>query len=158
MQSDPSSLESLKNSLLSAVDADHNVTNPELVLEIISQLEKIQISKDELQSTRLGREINTIRQKIDARKKSAQQTGDNPPSIIEIAQRAKKLLRSWQGLLNTPQTDSNISSLSIPQQSAPIARSVSTPTTNGDIHESKSPPSEKPRLIVKVKINSSIST
>ncbi|CAF3005658.1 unnamed protein product [Rotaria socialis] len=158
MQSDSSSLESLKNSLLSAVDADHNVTNPEMVLEIISQLEKIQISKDELQSTRLGREINTIRQKIDARKKSAKQAGDNSPSIIEIAQRAKKLLRSWQGLLNTPQTDSNISSLSIPQQSTPIARSVSTPTTNGEIHESKSPPSEKPRLIVKVKINSSIST
>ncbi|CAF4960563.1 unnamed protein product, partial [Rotaria sp. Silwood1] len=157
MQSDSSSLETLKNSLLSAVDADYNVTNPELVLDIISQLEKIQITRDQLQTTRLGREINTIRQKIDARKKSAKSTADHPQSIIEIAQRAKKLLRSWQGLLNTSQTDSNSPlSSSIPPLSSSSSSSI--PITNGEIYESKSPPSDKPRLILKVKINPSITT
>ncbi|CAF1188341.1 unnamed protein product [Rotaria sordida] len=159
MQSDSSSLETLKNSLLSAVDPDYNVTNPEMVLDIISQLEKIPITRDELQTTRLGREINTIRQKIDARKKSAQSTSDYPQSIIEIAQRAKKLLRSWQGLLNTSQTDSNISLSSIPPpQPPPILPSLPIPSTNGEVYESKSPTSEKPRLILKVKINPSITT
>ncbi|CAF2748495.1 unnamed protein product [Rotaria sp. Silwood2] len=159
MQSDSSSLETLKDSLLSAVDADYNVTNPELVLDIISQLEKIQITRDQLQTTRLGREINTIRQKIDARKKSVKPTTDYPQSIIEIAQRAKKLLRSWQGLLNTSQTDSNNASLSsIPPPTTPSLPLLPTPSTNGEVHESKSPPSEKPRLILKVKINPSIAT
>ncbi|CAF4406604.1 unnamed protein product, partial [Adineta steineri] len=80
-------------------------------------------------STRLGREINTIRQKIDARKKNLQQIDKYADIYIEIAQRAKKLLRSWQGLLNTSQTDST----SI----------TSTPPTNGDT---------KPRLILKILI------
>jgi hypothetical protein len=50
--------------------------------------------------------------------------------FIEIAQRAKKLLRSWQGLLNTSSTDSS-----------------SISPTNGDT---------KPRLILKVKFNSPV--
>jgi hypothetical protein len=150
MQSDSSSLDTLKDSLLSAVDADHNVTNPDLVLDIISQLEKIEITRDQLQSTRLGREINTIRQKIDARKKSAKQPEDYPPSLVDIAQRAKKLLRSWQGLLNTSQTDSNnSSSASIPP---PLPPPPPAPSINGETHESPSPSEDKPRLIVKVKI------
>ncbi|UJR32029.1 hypothetical protein I4U23_019497 [Adineta vaga] len=151
MQTDSSSLDTLKNSLLSAIDAEYNVTNAETVLDVITQLEKIPITRDQLQTTRLGREINTIRQKIDARKKSAQQAGDNPQAIIEIAQRAKKLLRSWQGLLNTAQTDSNHSLSSIPPPSTP-----SVPSVNGENHETPSPTSEKPRLILKVKINPSI--
>jgi len=56
-----------------------------------------------------------------------------PELIIEITQRAKKLLRSWQGLLNTSsQTDSS---------------SIKSTPINGDI---------KPRLILKVKFNSPI--
>lgn len=50
---------------------------------------------------------------------------------MEIAQRAKKLLRSWQGLLNTSQADP-------PTAAAP----------NGE---------SKPRLILKVKLNSPLS-
>ncbi|CAF0740817.1 unnamed protein product [Adineta steineri] len=133
MQSDSSSLDTLKDNLLRAVDAEYNVTKCEVVLDIICQLEKMEITKDQLQSTRLGREINTIRQKIDARKKNLQQIDKYADIYIEIAQRAKKLLRSWQGLLNTSQTDST----SI----------TSTPPTNGDT---------KPRLILKVKFNSPI--
>jgi hypothetical protein len=55
--------------------------------------------------------------------------------ILEIAQRAKKLLRSWQGLLNTSQIDNNKSS------------SIISSAINGDT---------KPRLILKVKFNSPI--
>ncbi|CAF3876231.1 unnamed protein product [Rotaria sordida] len=121
MQSDSLSLDTLRNKLLCAVDAEYNVIKAETVLDIICQLEKMEITKDQLQTTRLGREINTIRQKLDT------QNEKHSKLINEIAQRAKKLLRSWQGLLNISQT--NLSS------------------TNVDI---------KPRLILKVKLNSPI--
>lgn len=52
--------------------------------------------------------------------------------MLEIAQRAKKLLRSWQGLLNTSQANEHHSSS----------------LSNGD---------GKPRLILKVKLNSPLS-
>lgn len=170
MQSDSSSLETLKESLLSAVDTNYNVTQPETVLKIISQLETIEITRDQLHSTRLGREINNIRQKIDARKKSVQQQGVYPDSIIEIAHRAKKLLKSWQGLLNTSQNEAStttIPTVPIPQ-STPTSPPPPIPATppvvnppivvNGDSHESTSPNSDgnKPRIILKVKINPKI--
>jgi len=132
MQSHSLSLDTLKDNLLRAVDAEYNVIKADIVLDIICQLEKMEITRDQLQTTRLGREINTIRQKIDARKKNVQQNEKYPELIIEIAQRAKKLLRSWQGLLNTSQTDSS---------------SIKSSSTNGDT---------KPRLILKVKFNSPI--
>ncbi|CAF4972749.1 unnamed protein product, partial [Rotaria sp. Silwood1] len=128
MQSDSLSLDTLKNKLLCAVDGEYNVIKPETVLEIICQLEKMEITKDQLQTTRLGREINTIRQKLDGQKKNFLSNEKYSELFIEIAQRAKKLLRSWQDLLNISQ----INSLS---------------STNIDI---------KPRLILKVKLNSSI--
>ncbi|CAF0789267.1 unnamed protein product [Didymodactylos carnosus] len=82
------------------------VIKEDAVLDIISQLENNQITKHQLQTTRLGREINDIRRKTTNR---------------EIAQRAKKLLRTWQDLL---------------QNSAPTAATVSnneqTPI-NGDL-------------------------
>ncbi|CAF0763494.1 unnamed protein product [Didymodactylos carnosus] len=72
------------------------VIKEDAVLDIISQLENSQITKDQLQTTRLGREINDIRRKTTNR---------------EIAQRAKKLLRTWQDLLqnSTATTKSTIS-------------------------------------------------
>lgn len=163
MQTDSSSLDTLKDSLSRAVDADYNVIDPESVLDIISQLERTPITRDQLQTTRLGREINTIRQKIDARKKSAGKTGECSQSILDIAQRAKKLLRSWQGLLNTSQTDTNsLSSTNLPATPVPVPTPPppplppSTPSTNGETHDS--PSEDKPRLIVKVKINPSITS
>ncbi|CAF1049581.1 unnamed protein product [Adineta ricciae] len=128
MQSDSSSLDTLKDNLLRAVDAEYNVLKAEIVLDIICQLENMTITKNQLQKTRLGREINTIRQKIDAKKKLVQHADKSPELIIEIAQRAKKLLRSWQGLLNTSQKDSL------------------SACTDGEM---------KPRLILKVKFHSS---
>ncbi|CAF2826641.1 unnamed protein product [Rotaria sp. Silwood2] len=132
MQSDSLSLDTLKNKLLCAVDAEYNVIKAETVLDIICQLEKMEITKDQLQTTRLGREINTIRQKLDSQKKNLLQTEKYSELFIEIAHRAKKLLRSWQGLLNISQTNSSSNTIS---------------TTNGDT---------KPRLILKVKLNSPI--
>ncbi|CAM4899870.1 unnamed protein product [Rotaria socialis] len=132
MQTDSISLDTLKNKLLCAVDGEYNVLKPETVLDIICQLEKMEITKDQLQATRLGREINTIRQKLDARKKTISSTETYPELIIEITQRAKKLLRSWQGLLNVSQTDVSSNTLS---------------STNGDT---------KPRLILRVKLNSPV--
>jgi hypothetical protein len=98
--------------------------------------------------------------KIDGRKKSVQQTGSYPESLIQIAHRAKKLLRSWQGLLNTPSSELNNQATNVNPNSAATASPPAFPgnAVNGESHETNSTPPEtnKPRIILKVKFNSSV--
>lgn len=80
----------LKEKLLKALDKDNNVVDMAGVLEVISTLETFPITRECLEQTRIGRFINELRKK----------TSDE-----QLAKRAKKLVRSWQKLIN-PQAES----------------------------------------------------
>lgn len=56
----------------------------ETVLQVITQLERIQITKEELETTRLGKHINHLRRKT---------------ANESLARRAKNLLKRWREMV-----------------------------------------------------------
>uniref|UniRef100_A0A1B6MCS2 Mediator of RNA polymerase II transcription subunit 26 n=1 Tax=Graphocephala atropunctata TaxID=36148 RepID=A0A1B6MCS2_9HEMI len=79
----------IKEKLLRALDKEYNVVDMVTVLEIVSVLEKTNITKEALETTRLGKYINELRRKT---------TND------ALAKRAKDLVRRWRDMI-LPQTD-----------------------------------------------------
>ncbi|XP_039760921.1 pollen-specific leucine-rich repeat extensin-like protein 1 isoform X2 [Pararge aegeria] len=74
----------LSNRLLNALDSNYNVVDMQTVNEIISILEKFNITKELLETTRLGKHVNELRRK----------TAD--PTL---ARRAKVLVKRWRDLV-----------------------------------------------------------
>ncbi|CAK1546636.1 unnamed protein product [Leptosia nina] len=74
----------LSNRLLNALDSNYNVVDMQAVNEIISILEKFNITKELLETTRLGKHVNELRRK----------TAD--PTL---ARRAKVLVKRWRDLV-----------------------------------------------------------
>ncbi|XP_065657365.1 uncharacterized protein LOC101236819 [Hydra vulgaris] len=76
----PTALE-IKARLDKAVDPEGNVLNMEVVLEVVSCLERLAMTSEALEVTRIGRTINTMRKKTQNK---------------ELAKRAKKLVEKWR--------------------------------------------------------------
>ncbi|KAK9500739.1 hypothetical protein O3M35_001943 [Rhynocoris fuscipes] len=79
----------IKERLLKALDKEYNVVDMAAVLEIVTILERTPITKEALETTRLGRDINELRRKT--RNES-------------LAKRTKDLVRRWRDLI-LPQSD-----------------------------------------------------
>ncbi|GJQ75398.1 MED26 [Trypoxylus dichotomus] len=74
----------LTQKLLRALDAYYNVIDMPAVIEVISLLEKVTITKELLETTRLGRHVNELRRST---------TDDS------LAKRAKELVKKWRSLV-----------------------------------------------------------
>ncbi|XP_054721991.1 mediator of RNA polymerase II transcription subunit 26-like [Uloborus diversus] len=81
----------IKEKLLQALDHEYNVVDMAAVMEVITALEKVIITKEALEKTRIGRYINELRKRT---------------TNEQLARRAKDLVKSWRKLL--PQTPQRI--------------------------------------------------
>ncbi|RVE48349.1 hypothetical protein evm_007009 [Chilo suppressalis] len=120
----------LSNRLLNALDNNYNVVDMHAVNEIISILEKINITKELLETTRLGKHVNELRRKT---------------SDPTLARRAKVLVKRWRDLVipsvaSPGNTGSNRSSAE-----RQVRRLGGTPLTSPALSRVVSPAVNSPR-------------
>lgn len=85
--SPPHSPSQIKEKLLQALDRDYHVVDMALALEAVSLLEKTPVTKEALETTRLGRLVNEMRKKT---------------KNDSLARRAKDLVRRWRDMVSKP--------------------------------------------------------
>ncbi|XP_031573386.1 mediator of RNA polymerase II transcription subunit 26-like [Actinia tenebrosa] len=104
----------IKSRLDRAVDPEGNVLDMAAVLELVSTLERLPITREALEATRIGKTINLLRKKTNNE---------------VLAKRAKKLVKKWQKLvINQIGANCNVDS--------PINGSrISSPQINGTLSE-----------------------
>lgn len=102
----------IKDKLLRALDEEYNVVDMPAVYEVISLLEKIVITKEALERTRIGKFINELRKR----------TTDE-----QLAKRAKELVKSWRKLLPQPEASVNGERLTSTMGMSPGGMSVLGP-------------------------------
>ncbi|VEN53112.1 unnamed protein product [Callosobruchus maculatus] len=112
----------LTEKLLRSLDSNYNVIDMPAVVEIISQLEKVAITKELLQTTRLGKYINELRKKT---------------TNEALSKRAKELVKKWRNAV-------------LPESNGQIKQSTSPPlVTQEDVNlnqfkASKKRPAKEP--------------
>ncbi|XP_044764046.1 uncharacterized protein LOC123320711 [Coccinella septempunctata] len=82
----------LTQRLLRSLDDNYNVVDMPAVIEIISILEKVSITKELLETTRLGKYINELRKKT---------------SNESLSKRAKELVKKWKNMV-LPDTNGQV--------------------------------------------------
>ncbi|XP_008195016.1 uncharacterized protein MED26 [Tribolium castaneum] len=107
----------LTHRLLRALDTNYNVIDMPAVIEIVSLLEKVTITKELLETTRLGKHVNELRRKTD---------NDS------LSKRAKELVKKWRNMV-LPDSNGQLK----PLEKRPLNRSPSPkrPKLNGQTAE-----------------------
>ncbi|XP_023021053.1 mediator complex subunit 26 [Leptinotarsa decemlineata] len=105
----------LTQRLLRSLDSNYNVIDMPAVVEIISLLDKVAITKELLETTRLGKYINELRRKT---------TNES------LSKRAKELVKKWRNAV-LPESNGQL------KQSPPLQQSLTIPTrlpSNQDVN------------------------
>ena len=75
------SIAHLRDRLLTGLDEENNVVDPAIVQQVLSQLDAIQVSREESEATRLAKHVNELRKQTDS---------------SQIKAKAKALIKKWR--------------------------------------------------------------
>ncbi|XP_028132864.1 mediator of RNA polymerase II transcription subunit 26 [Diabrotica virgifera virgifera] len=106
----------LTHRLLRSLDSNYNVIDMPAVIEIISLLEKVAITKELLETTRLGKYINELRKKT---------------TNEALSKRAKELVKKWR---NAVLPESNGQLKQSPPLQQPVILSSALPVSQEDVN------------------------